>query len=225
MRVLVTAGGTIEPIDQVRFISNGFKGATGEAIARCVRGLKHDVTLLTSNRDFMNDDILKFQEFIMPKDVKFFRTFDDLDKLMKQEITSGGYDIVIHSAAVSDYHVARVASVKDGIFETIDNTNKISSSYGRLYLDLVPTAKIVDKIRPEWGFSGKIVKFKLQVGISDEELLEIARASMEASQADLIVANCREWYKERAYILGKDGLCVNVSRNKLAEELCRRLGL
>ena len=69
---------------------------------------------------------------------------------------------------------------------------KIGSSHDRLILELVPTEKLVDLIRNPWGFTGTLVKFKLQVGLTDDELLAIARKSMADSHADFIVANCLE---------------------------------
>ncbi len=49
MNVLVTAGNTLVPIDQVRCISNVFTGKTGAAIALCAHGRGHRVTLITSH--------------------------------------------------------------------------------------------------------------------------------------------------------------------------------
>jgi phosphopantothenate-cysteine ligase/phosphopantothenoylcysteine decarboxylase/phosphopantothenate--cysteine ligase len=100
---------------------------------------------------------------------------------------------------------------------------KISSSHQRLFLELAPTAKIVDQIRAPWGFTGKLIKFKLQVGLSDEELLRVAERSRRASGADFIVANCFEWMRERAYIVGSAGLIQSVSRERLADELLNQV--
>ncbi len=217
MRVLVTAGSTEIPIDRVRFISNGFKGKTGAKIARYFKSMGDEVTLLTSAR---RDEAAG--EFFVKRSLRY-RTFDELQGLMESEIRSGGYDAVIHSAAVSDYMVSQVL-IKDG--ETlcpIDTTKKISSSYEKMYLELVPTKKLIDQIRMPWGFTGKLVKFKLQVGISDEELIAIARESLRVSRADFIVANCLEWSKERAYIIAADGSIDNVGRYDLPAALRGRL--
>ena len=81
----------------------------------------------------------------------------------------------------------------------VNSGSKIGSDHNELFLKLVPTAKIIDKIRDPWGFEGTLVKFKLQVGMSDQELLRIAGESREHSLADYIVANCLEWCAERAY--------------------------
>lgn len=65
-----------------------------------------------------------------------------------------------------------------------------------------------DKVRS----TGKLVKFKLQV----------AAKSRIASEAALIVANCLEWARERAYILGADR-CETVARANLPEALYSRV--
>ena len=50
MKVLVTAGATMSPIDKVRAITNIFKGRTGTAIAKYfAKSRRHDVTLITSS--------------------------------------------------------------------------------------------------------------------------------------------------------------------------------
>ena len=212
MRILVTAGSTHVPIDQVRVISNVFRGKTGLEIANVAsqRPFGHDVTLLTSGDASKARGVRNL----------IYRTYDDLAKAMENEIRLNPYDAVIHSAAVSDY---RVASIRNANQDPINAASKIGSNHDRLLLELVPTEKLIDKIRTPWGFTGTLVKFKLQVNMSDQDLLKIARQSMHASSADFIVANCLEWAKDRAYILDRQGGCDAVSRNALAESLLRKI--
>ncbi len=192
MKVLVTAGSTQVPIDKVRFVSNGFKGKTGRDIARYFTQQGAEVTLLTSGETRFDANLPKLQ-FV------YFQTFDELATLMENYIRNGNFDVVIHSAAVSDYAVSQVL---DENLQPVSANRKISSAHQKLYLEMKPTIKLVDQIREPWGFGGKLVKFKLQVGISDEALLDIAEQSRIASKADIVVANCLEWAKERAYVLG-----------------------
>jgi phosphopantothenate-cysteine ligase/phosphopantothenoylcysteine decarboxylase/phosphopantothenate--cysteine ligase len=201
MKILITAGATQTPIDQVRAITNIFKGTTGRHIALEAHMLGHEVTLLTSSPDA---NVLLFKEL-------GYRTYDELYTLMEDQIKYGNYDVIIHSAAVSDYKVVGVYSRPfvcsndtDGTLQitldSIENSGKVAGSYNELFLRLVPTEKIVDKIRDPWGFKGILVKFKLQVGLTDEELLQIAQKSRETSHANIVVANCLEWARERAYL-------------------------
>lgn len=214
-RVLVTAGSTETPIDRVRSITNIFKGKTGWKIAEYFCDQKEDVTLLTSG----------YREEKKGLKVLSFRTYDELALILEKEVASEKYDIIIHSAAISDYQVARVL-VPDPSNSNpipIDSSTKVSSQHSRLFLELVPTVKLVDRMREPWGFKGKLVKFKLQVGISDLELLDIAKASVVASKADLLVANCLEWSKERAYLVSPDGNYQGVMRDALPAALYKRL--
>ena len=154
---------------------------------------------------------------------------------MKKEIINGGYDVIIHSAAVSDYKVDGIyiddefnqgspPVIPRACLDRLPNTGKQKSCYKELFLRLVQTEKIVDKIRYDWGFNGVLVKFKLEVGIEDEELIQIAKKSRVDSKADIIVANCLKWAKERAYVITEDSV-TNIQRDLLPHylygEICR----
>lgn len=218
IKVLITAGSTVVPIDKVRLISNVFSGRTGTEIAKYFAEKNDAVTLITSNPDLL------YEYYGIPINVVTYTTFDQLKEAMEEEITEGNYDVIIHSSAVSDYKVSRVC-VKDeeGELVGIDAAKKVSSKYEKLYLEMVPTEKLVDLIRDPWGFEGKLVKFKLEVGITDAELIEIGKKSRAVSRADLMVANCLEWSGQYAYILDENGKSEKTSRRKLPENLYRRL--
>ncbi len=81
------------------------------------------------------------------------------------------------------------------------------------------TPKLVDKVRGEWGFKGVLVKFKLEVGITEERLLEIAERSRVHSSADLMVANTLEGASYWAYLGPVQGTYQRVSRRALATQL------
>lgn len=235
-KVLITAGSTIVPIDKVRLISNVFSGKTGTAIAKLFAKKGDEVTLVTSSPHFIGSKKWKkwiekivwfFKISIFPEQrikVLPYKTFNQLKESMEEKITSGNYDVVIHSSAVSDYKVSQVC-VKDeeGELVGIDAAKKVSSKHEKLYLEMVPTEKLVDLIREQWGFEGKLVKFKLEVGITDTELIEIGKKSRAVSRADLLVANCLEWSGQYAYILDESGNIEKTSRRKLAENLYRKL--
>lgn len=221
-RMLVTAGSTAMPIDKVRILTNIFHGRTGENIARAAAGSGWQVTLLSSApRALEGSDhpLLKRRRY---------RTYDELAALMQDEITTGGYDAIVHSAAVSDFRLSRVHVMgADGFLQPLlavgSSAAKIPSSHDRLFLELVPTVKLIDLIREPWGFRGTLIKFKLQADMSDFELLEVARRSLAHSRADLLVANCLEWCDSHAYILDAAGGAEKVSRNELPASLVRRL--
>jgi phosphopantothenoylcysteine synthetase/decarboxylase len=205
MRVLVTGGNTVVPIDQVRCISNVFRGRTGAniAVGACQRG--HHVHLLASDPDVLKPEI----RTLLPPDrwrLERYRTFDDLHEAMRRVIEANQVDVVIHSAAVSDYRVEGIfAPTADTTFSLQTRTwegrdgaparmadriaGKVKSNEPELWFRMVQNPKLIDLVRPAWHFSGVLVKFKLEVGANEQELLEIAERSRTHSAADLVVAN------------------------------------
>lgn len=237
MNILITGGSTYVPIDKVRGITNIFKGKTACDIAIEALARGHNVILL-GNPGMMQcvHPVLRTSLLTTNK----YNTYDELYTGMHDIITAYHLDVVIHSAAVSDYKVSSIYPTPEHVWlegkcrhcgvalnsktefsHCISHPvsfGKVPSSYKKLSMDLVPTEKIVDKIRDPWAFKGTLVKFKLQVDMSDDELLGVARKSRETSRANILVANCLEWARERAYILVGDRV-VNVSRNLLAKIL------
>jgi phosphopantothenoylcysteine synthetase/decarboxylase len=168
--------------------------------------------------------------------VHCYRTFDDLHVAMADLIRRPGLDAVIHSAAVSDYQSAGVfAPANDTQFHEPDyhwesmtaeppqlidvSAGKVKSDAPELWLRLVRTPKLVDLIRTNWAFRGVLVKFKLEVGVSDERLLEIAAKSRAQSAADLIVANTLEDAASWAFVGPIDGAFHRIPRWTLAARI------
>ncbi len=220
MKILITAGATMTMIDQVRAITNIFKGKTGSSIALHLNS-RHEVTLLTSNPELVERHAGYLSGYFCR--VCKYKTFDDLARLMEFEVRYGHYDVIIHSAAVSDYQVVGVFVDENGKLNAVDASKKISSKNPEMYLKLAPTFKIVDKLRTEWGFKGILIKFKLQVGISETELIKIAQKSRADSDADFIVANCLEWANKYALIIDRNDIVERVSRTELPQAIERRL--
>src|SRR5436189_200518 len=65
------------------------------------------------------------------------------------------------------------------------SAGKVKSDQPELWLRLVKAPKLVDRVRADWGFRGVLVKFKLEVGVGEDELLRIAERSRVHSGADL----------------------------------------
>jgi phosphopantothenoylcysteine synthetase/decarboxylase len=100
---------------------------------------------------------------------------------------------------------------------------KVKSDEPELWLRLVRTTKIVDQIRGPWGFKGLLVKFKLEVGVTTEKLLEIAERSRAQSAADLMVANTLDESGRCAYLGPVGGGFEKVTREDLAPRLLETL--
>ena len=238
MNILVTAGNTQSPIDRVRVLTNVFTGRTGAAIAlaACARG--HRVTLATSHPETVADPLAPVAWRELGKTIEY-RTFDDLQTVMAELIPKGRFDAVIHAAAVSDYLAAGVFAPAPGTrFDDGPNTwdgadgpprmldraaAKIKSAEPELWLRLTRAPKLVDRIRGDWGFRGTLVKFKLEVGVTDLELLEIAEKSRRQSQADWMVANTLEGAADWAFLGPFSNGYHKISRPELPQQLLAAL--
>lgn len=195
---LVTAGPTREKIDDVRDWGNIFSGKTGLDLALALLKLG-SVTLLTSNAEHARE-FDGYSAGAGMLGVETFRTHADLQALLAERMTSGDpVDVAAMTAAVADYRPEGVYRVveksRSGPRETwtvecVSGTSgKFSSDYDQVAILGNRTAKIVDMFRRDWGYKGILIKFKLQVGLTDQELLAIAEKSRRASDADLMVAN------------------------------------
>lgn len=235
MRILITGGNTWVHVDSVRVFTNVFRGTTAVAIAKeaYIRG--HEVTLVGNPqmkemlgaelKNYFMENLHRHPEtFYGSVTYSTYRTYDELYKLMEKVKDCEPLDAIVHSAAVSDYKVDCVmkGTPASGNAEVVQSSvGKIPSSHSELWIRMVPTEKIIDNIREKWGFGGTLVKFKLEVGKSDEELIEIAKKSRLASKADIMVANCKRWARSRAYMITGDApyQCQMVMRDNLADRL------
>jgi phosphopantothenate-cysteine ligase/phosphopantothenoylcysteine decarboxylase/phosphopantothenate--cysteine ligase len=128
-------------------------------------------------------------------------------------------DAVIHCAAVSDYlHAGTFVPDETGL-APLPPAGKIKSDAPELWLKLVRAPKLVDLIREPWGFNGVLVKFKLEVGLSDDELLAVAERSRVQSRADLMVANTLEGASKVAFLGPLAAGYERVARPDLARRL------
>ena len=230
MHILVTAGNTQVPIDKVRCITNVFTGRTGTRIALEAQERGHELTLLTSHPELVRTATKSGHGWT----VKVYRTFDELEKEMEKTIRGGTLDAVIHCAAVSDYRAEGIYALAPGTqFRQADgrwtasgypalvdkSSGKVKSDEPELWLRLLRTPKLVDRVRREWHFQGILVKFKLEVGVSEDELLEIADRSRRRSAADLMVANSLETMAQWAYVGPLDGRYQRIDRKQLSPRL------
>jgi phosphopantothenoylcysteine synthetase/decarboxylase len=235
MNILVTAGNTRIFIDKVRCLTNIFTGRTGAGIAleACRRG--HEVVLLTSHPEAVLE--LAGQAALPADRWRQLRydTLDDLARLMERHIKDEAFDAVIHSAAVSDYLAGGAFAPAPGTRLRDDLTwqadagknptlvdraaGKIKSDDAELWLRLVRAPKLIDLVRSAWGFRGRLVKFKLEVGVDDKQLLDIAEESRVHSQANLMVANTLEGAATWAFLGPVAGEYARVSRRELPEKV------
>ena len=162
IKVVVTAGPTQEDIDPVRFITNHSSGKMGYALARAARNLGAEVTLITGPTSLRKPVFMTIIEV---------RTADE----MFQEVSGlkDQYDILIKSAAVSDYRASFV------------NPHKLKKQSQQTTLDLVMNKDILLAMGKEKKDSQVICGFAMET----ENLEENATKKLLGKNADLIVAN------------------------------------
>ncbi len=189
MRVIVTAGGTSEPVDDVRVLTNVSSGRFGAACANALAERGCDVTLIASAH------LAGHREWIDPRvRVVPFRTFADLDQALAREIAAPP-DALLMAAAVSDY-------------SPVAAPGKIRSDADTLTLTLTRNPKLLASLRTRCGPGTVLVGFKLLSGVATAELVGTARRYVDTFGLDLVLANdLRELSGGRhpAWIVGARG--------------------
>ncbi len=163
-KVLVTAGATIEPIDDVRMMTNKSSGKMGVALAEaaCLAGAS--VLLLRSTTSTA-------PRLALTEEV--FDTAERLETLMKKYCPA--FDIAIHAAAVADFSIKNRRAGK-------------TSSKTPLALELEPRKKILESIKT-YNPNIFLVAFKAEWNVSNQNLTHLAKERLGKANADLIVAN------------------------------------
>ena len=119
--------------------------------------------------------------------VRTFRSFSDLEHILKEECTAGSYDAVIHAAAVSDYSPEAV--IIDGKEYPVGLIQKISSEKS-LLIKMKKNPKLIESIKSWTGKNCTLVGFKLTSNATRKEQ-ETAVAKMFSAEnpPDLVAAN------------------------------------
>lgn len=202
-KILVTAGPTWAAIDRVRVITNIFSGRTGCIIAREARKRGAKVKLLLGpGRLNFSPDFFKGIKVIR------YHYFDELLNLVKKEVSSKCYDVIVHSAAISDYLPIKPYN------------KKLPSGKDNLTIKMKPAIKIIKRIK-KWDPHIFLIQFKLEVDKKAKKLIEIAYNSMLKNKAELVVANdLNKMHKHEAYIIDLEKNITKVScRHSLAASL------
>jgi phosphopantothenoylcysteine synthetase/decarboxylase len=180
MKVLITSGGTREPIDAARFITNMSTGGTGSALAEFFSAQGCGVLCLCAAG--------AAKPAGATIRVKEFTTFKDLDGALNQALRAEAFDAVIHLAAVSDYSPALIEA--DGHKFLPGREAKLDSAPKELRITLRRNFKIIDRIKTYASSAGNpeplLIGFKLTSGADQGTILDKVRA---LASADLVVHN------------------------------------
>ncbi|MEA2314916.1 MAG: phosphopantothenoylcysteine decarboxylase / phosphopantothenate---cysteine ligase [Solirubrobacteraceae bacterium] len=164
LRVLITAGGTREPIDSVRFVGNSSSGRMGLALARAARSRGAEVTVIAANVALERPDGVAW----MP-----VSTAAELKLACEQEFPTS--DVLLMAAAVADF---APAAPKDGKIKKQART--------ALELTLEPTADVLAGLAALRHDGQTLVGFAAEHG---ERALEGARGKLLGKGLDAIVVN------------------------------------
>lgn len=199
--VLITAGGTIAPIDDVRVLTNRSTGRFATALAESCLRRGADVTYIATTPQIagpLEDQKRRFDSVIDPAEIRrsviaqmvrglnhqgqlrridlSFGTVADYAAVLQHECESRAWDLVLLAAAVSDY-------------EPLPVTGKIASDADELVLTLKRTPKVIQQVRGWIGPRAKLAGFKLTSGADDATMLEIAANACRINRADWTIAN------------------------------------
>ena len=167
IKVLITAGGTREPIDSVRFIGNNSSGLMGLALYKAAKSRGADVQLVAAN---LQPGLTEGQVDVS--------TTEELRETLNNHVA--GTDVLIMAAAVSDYRV-----------ETPSAAKLKKADFGSTpVLNLVENPDLLAEIGAKRA-SGRpitLIGFAAET-LAGDDLVASARKKLEAKKVDLIVAN------------------------------------
>jgi phosphopantothenoylcysteine decarboxylase/phosphopantothenate--cysteine ligase len=160
-KILIISGSTAEKVDPIRILTNRASGKTGIELG--LEAYRRGAEVAIIHRWKLG---LPFKEVYAESAREF------LDSAIQE--LSKGYDALISSAAIADY--------------TLDPYEQKIKSGQDLTLKLKPTAKVVKVVRSSYP-DLKIVGFKAETNVPEEELILRAKRSMWISGLNLMVAN------------------------------------
>jgi phosphopantothenoylcysteine decarboxylase/phosphopantothenate--cysteine ligase len=172
IRILVTAGGTREPLDPVRFIGNRSSGRQGVAVATAAAARGATVTLIAANLE------------VAPPPSALTETVSTTLEL-EAAVTrhAPGADVVIMAAAVADYRPEAVA----------DGKIKKEVQGDRMSLGLVRNPDILAGLTRNRTGQQTIIGFAAETETDREALLQLGREKLARKGCDLLVVNRVGW--------------------------------
>lgn len=178
MKVLITSGGTTEKIDDVRVLTNISSGALGAFIAREFLVNGHDEVDYICTKTSAIPAISACDEHGI-LNYHYVTDVASLMETMKELVPQ--VDIVIHAMAVSDFGFKRDSAIKL-------KSNDPESFIEHLRKTITVNPKVISHIK-SWNPKCKLIGFKFEVGLSEEDLIKVAYNSLEKNNSDLVIAN------------------------------------
>jgi phosphopantothenoylcysteine decarboxylase / phosphopantothenate---cysteine ligase len=170
-RVVVSAGGTREPLDPVRYLGNRSSGRQGYALAATAAARGAAVTLVAAN-----------SELPAPAgvDVVSVGTAEELRRAVHAAVRSSPTDAVVMAAAVADFRPAKIAESK---IKKTDDPREVPQ------LELERTADVLAELVAARAPGQVVVGFAAETGDDAGDVLAHARAKLARKGSDLLVVN------------------------------------
>ena len=205
--ILLVGGAPRVPVDAVRHLTVAASGATAVAIAAglSARGRTCDVLLsLDAAPDFHA--------------AQRYRVRADLDIAVENWVRTHPHGTVVMSAAVNDYETVAVLAERDGRTIKLAVGAKLPSRAEAVQIHLRPVAKLIDRLRSEWGFSGHLVAFKYEEAAT---VLAAAEQLRQRCDAAAVVAN--SLCGQVQAVVDADGVIPYPDRRALLDAVIERL--
>ena len=181
MRILVTGGGSEEPIDNVRAVCNFSTGRTSAFLADFFAAQGHEVTEIVSERAVKAERARLLT----------YKTFAQLAEVLEAECRNGSYDLIVHAAAVSDYSPYQI--VVDGKEFACGSVSKVPAG-AELLVRMKKNPKLVDSLKLWAGDKTCVFAFKLTSNAGPEARKLAVEKILSAHQnknlvPDFVVSN------------------------------------
>ncbi len=183
VKVLITAGGTEEPIDGVRKITNISTGRTALEIADLLAKNSCDVHVLKSvSAISLTGD---FSE-------KTFQTYQQLQDLLKDKLENEKWDFIIHAAAVSDFKIDSIEVNDEKLPQSVP---KIPSA-DKLDLHLTKYPKLLNQLKI-WSQNknAQVISFKLSSADFYEQ--QKTESAAQFASSDWVISNAQKDLAEK----------------------------
>jgi phosphopantothenoylcysteine decarboxylase/phosphopantothenate--cysteine ligase len=206
--VVVTAGGTREPLDPVRWLGNRSSGKQGLAVAREATARGARVVFVAAHVD---DEVAAAVAQLAGVEVRTAGTAAELD--VATTTAAEEADVVVMAAAVADWTPASVADAK----------LKKDDAGDRLTLDLVRTVDVLAGLVARRRTGQVVVGFAAETSTGRDDLIALGRRKLARKPADLLVLNQVGWAEgfgrdeSVAVLLGREGAVVGESSGTKAD--------
>lgn len=228
MKIVITAGGTSERIDDVRTITNSSTGRLGYAVGTAF-AQQYGEELDTIY--YLHGTRARYPEYdnVIPVEIEGVA---DLQRELSRILTEEKIDAIVHAMAVSDYTVKEVTTLEkirgeepaEGGADL--SGNKISSDIDDLIIHMKRSPKVIGSIK-KWSPDSLLVGFKLLSGVPHEELIAVAERLMKKNDCDFVLANDLQEIGadfHKGYLVHKDGTCDIMETNEeIADRIAQRV--